>query len=131
MQKNIKIQAAKLYAFADGNIFSNENFAKSHQLHSKMQYVVFRPTDVSIVEPEKPTKTDKKKSETASPSNGQIKTMEDQLLEMDLTKPDGKMYKTYKALADGLGVKRENNKLETILDSLVEAQKKLTNKSQE
>lgn len=153
MQTSIKVQASKLFAknpayrqlfaFADGNIFSNENFAKAHQLQCKMQYEVITRSEVlGLNAPaknkkvtNKPTKDkatkDKPAKEKVAKEKPDVRVLADQLKEMDLSKPEGAMYNTYKMLADGLAIPRANNKLETILETLVEAQKKFTNNTEE
>lgn len=116
-----------LYAFPDGNIFSDKGFALNHQRACKADLMVVNRED--LVE-RTPKKLAKAVSETKGKKGNAI-TLQDQLMALDLENPDGPMYNVYKQLRDGLGIKTADNKMVTIVAALADEQKKLKTKKPE
>lgn len=110
-----------LYAFPDGNIFSDKGFALNHQRACKANIKVVNRED--LLELSSAIKTKDKEVDTL--------TLQHQLLALDLAKPEGPMYNVYKQLRDGLGIKTADNKMVTIVAALADEQKKLKTKKPE
>jgi hypothetical protein len=95
----------ELYVFEDGNIFSNKNFALNHQRSVGEKFTTV--------------------TRSGSISNNPLVA---QLLSLDFNNPDGKLYKEYKALHDGLGLQSQNAKMPTLVEALKAHQLTLTTK---
>lgn len=121
-----------LYAFGDGNIFSDINFAKNHQRACKKDFDIFNREDFSYSEPSA-GKPSRNKNSAKPEKNEKQKTVsiQDQLKEIDLEKCEGKDYPIVKQLRDGLGIKTEDNKFATIVEALKKAKLEMTNKPTE
>ena len=116
-----------LYAFDDGNIFSDINFAKNHQRTCRKDYTIFNREDFSYSEQDaKVTKT-KTSSKVAKETKAPKISISDQLKDTDLEKCEGKDYATLKQLRDGLGIKTKDNKFVTVLEALKKAKNDMSN----
>lgn len=116
-----------LYAFDDGNIFSDVNFAKNHQRTSKKDYSIFNREDFNYSEPSAKPVKEKTSDKGGKKDNAPKISIKDQLKDIDLDKCEGKDYPILKALRDGLGIKTEDNKFPTIVEALKKAKAELNN----
>lgn len=125
--KSLKV----LYCFPDGNIFSDKNFALNHQRACKKDMELVHREDLPKVAEEKPKESVKKPKVADKKPKADTLSLRGQLASLDLEKPEGPMYKVYKDIRDGLGIKTADNKMATIVAALADEQKKLKSQKPE
>lgn len=100
-----------VFAFDDGNLFTDKNFALNHQRQTKAKFEVCNREDF----PAEGTPAKKEKNETKKAS---VFGLNEQLKELDLDKVEGKDYQALKNLVVGLKLNVENQKFATLLEAL-------------
>lgn len=110
-----------VFAFDDGNLFTDKNFALNHQRQTKANFEVCNREDFPAEET--PAKKEKNEAKKAS-----VFGLNDQLKELDLDKVEGKDYQVIKKLVEGLRLEVENYKFNTLLEALKQAKANLLSK---